>query len=273
MRMAFASGAAAERFDRMVAALGGPTDFLDDFDAPSAPARRRSPTCTAGRAGFVTAIDTRGLGLAVVELGGGRRRASDAIDHAVGLEALLGLGASVEPDTPLARIHAADEAGAAPPPRRGCAPPTARRRRARRGRPLIHRPDRLMPRAILLVMDSVGCGGAPDAADFGDDGRQHPRPHHRGLRRRPRRRGPLRPAAASRTWPRSASAPRSAPPRPSTCPASPRPRRPSGRRRPRSRAARTRRRATGSSPACRCPGTGTTSRAPTRRSRQRSPGR
>ena len=27
-----------------------------------------------------------------------------------------------------------------------------------------------MPRAALLVLDSVGCGGAPDAADFGDEG-------------------------------------------------------------------------------------------------------
>ena len=27
-----------------------------------------------------------------------------------------------------------------------------------------------MGRAFLVVMDSVGCGGAPDAAAFGDDG-------------------------------------------------------------------------------------------------------
>ena len=27
-----------------------------------------------------------------------------------------------------------------------------------------------MPRAVLMVMDSVGCGGAPDAAAFGDEG-------------------------------------------------------------------------------------------------------
>jgi thymidine phosphorylase len=33
MREAFASGRAAERFERMVAALGGPADFLDDFEA------------------------------------------------------------------------------------------------------------------------------------------------------------------------------------------------------------------------------------------------
>ena len=27
-----------------------------------------------------------------------------------------------------------------------------------------------MSRAFLVVLDSVGCGGAPDAADFGDEG-------------------------------------------------------------------------------------------------------
>ncbi|MFO1104685.1 MAG: thymidine phosphorylase [Amaricoccus sp.] len=108
MQIAFESGAAAERFDRMVAALGGPVGFLDDFEAhlPGAPV---IGDVLAGRAGFVAGIDTRGLGLAVVELGGGRRRASDRVDPAVGLENLIGLGAAVEPDTPIARIHAASE--------------------------------------------------------------------------------------------------------------------------------------------------------------------
>jgi thymidine phosphorylase len=106
MREAFGSGTAAERFDRMVAALGGPKDFLRDHERHL----RRAPVmddATAGATGFVVEIDTRMLGLAVVELGGGRRHASHAIDHAVGLEGLLGLGAAVEPGTPLARIHAA----------------------------------------------------------------------------------------------------------------------------------------------------------------------
>ena len=53
-----------------------------------------------------TAIDVRAIGLAVVELGGGRARAADAIDHAVGLDDLAPLGAEVGPDRPLARIHA-----------------------------------------------------------------------------------------------------------------------------------------------------------------------
>jgi thymidine phosphorylase len=112
MREAFQSGAAAERFDRMVAALGGPNGFLEDFERHLRAAPVRGEVA-AGRSGFVVAIDARGLGLAVVELGGGRRRASDEIDHTVGLEALLGLGAAVEPDTPLAIVHAGDESALA----------------------------------------------------------------------------------------------------------------------------------------------------------------
>ena len=110
MRLAFESGAAAERFARMVAALGGPTDFLETAGVHL----RRSPVMAdvaAGRSGYVAAIDARLIGLAVVELGGGRRRAADLIDHAVGFEGLAGLGAWVEADTPLARLHADDEAG------------------------------------------------------------------------------------------------------------------------------------------------------------------
>lgn len=108
MAMALESGAAAERFGRMVAALGGPADFLDRFESHLAGAPHVADVI-AGRDGFVAGIDTRGLGLAVVELGGGRRRASDPIDHSVGLETLAGLGLAVEPDTPLARVHAGSE--------------------------------------------------------------------------------------------------------------------------------------------------------------------
>jgi thymidine phosphorylase len=103
------SGAAAERFGKMVTALGGPADFVERFEhyLPASPA---SADVEAGQTGFVGAIDTRALGVAVVELGGGRKRASDEIDHSVGFETILGLGAAVEPDTPLVRVHAADPA-------------------------------------------------------------------------------------------------------------------------------------------------------------------
>lgn len=109
---AFASGAAAERFDRMVAALGGPVGFLDAWEQHLTRAPLMAEV-TATEAGFVTAIDGRELGYAVIELGGGRRRSDDRIDHRVGLDALLGLGAAVEAGDALAVVHAADEAGLA----------------------------------------------------------------------------------------------------------------------------------------------------------------
>jgi thymidine phosphorylase len=108
MARAFESGAAAERFGRMVAALGGPADFLETAGTHL----RRSPVMadvTAEAGGYVAAIDTRAIGMAVVELGGGRRRAEDLIDHAVGFEGLVGLDTWVEPGTPLARLPADDE--------------------------------------------------------------------------------------------------------------------------------------------------------------------
>lgn len=105
-------GAAAETFDRMVAALGGPSDFLAAA-YKYLPAAPLVCPCPAQAAGVVTAMDTRRVGLAVVALGGGRRRAGDAIDHAVGLTEVRGPGDAVGPDTPLAMIHAADEAAAA----------------------------------------------------------------------------------------------------------------------------------------------------------------
>ena len=109
---ALETGAAAERFGRMVAALGGPPDFVEDFEAHLREAAVVEDVL-AGAEGFVSAIDTRALGLAVVELGGGRRRPTDAIDHAVGLDQLAPLETTVSPDTPLARIHAATPEAAA----------------------------------------------------------------------------------------------------------------------------------------------------------------
>jgi thymidine phosphorylase len=112
LRGALASGRAAEVFGRMVAALGGPADFVErpQDHLPAAPL---ITPVHAGRRGTVAAIDTRALGVAVIELGGGRARASDPIDHAVGLTGLAGLGAEVGPDDPLCTVHAANAAGLA----------------------------------------------------------------------------------------------------------------------------------------------------------------
>jgi len=111
LQAALDSGAAAERFARMVAALGGPTDLLERPDAYLAAAPVVVPV-PAPRAGVLTAMDTRAIGLAVVELGGGRRTPSDRIDMRVGLSAVRPLGAAVAAGDALAQVHAAD-AGAA----------------------------------------------------------------------------------------------------------------------------------------------------------------
>ena len=113
---ALASGAAAERFARMVAALGGPVELVEHPDRYLALAPVQRAVAPA-RAGVITGVDARALGLLLVELGGGRRRAEDAIDVAVGLAAVGGVGDAVSTDRPLAVVHArtvADaEAGAA----------------------------------------------------------------------------------------------------------------------------------------------------------------
>lgn len=111
LKEALESGAAAERFGAMVAALGGPADFVDrpERHLPAAPVVRGA---APERGGEVGAIDTRALGLAVVELGGGRTRVEDPIDPAVGLTGLAGIGETVGPDRPLGIVHARNEADA-----------------------------------------------------------------------------------------------------------------------------------------------------------------
>ena len=105
------SGAAAEVFANMVSALGGPADFMEKSDSylPVAPVIR---PCYASKPGFVSGMNARDVGVAVVGLGGGRRRASDGIDYAVGLSDVCHVGDEVNSDRPLAIIHAASDAAA-----------------------------------------------------------------------------------------------------------------------------------------------------------------
>ncbi|HWK43251.1 MAG TPA: thymidine phosphorylase [Stellaceae bacterium] len=104
------SGAAAELFQKMVAALGGPGDLLDRPARHLAQAPLRRPVFPP-RPGIVAAIDVKAVGLAIVALGGGRSRPEDAVDPAVGLTDVAALGAPVGPDRPLAMVHARDEDG------------------------------------------------------------------------------------------------------------------------------------------------------------------
>lgn len=112
LRRALEDGRAAERWGAMVAAQGGPGDFLARWRAhlPAAPVVR---AFAARQAGVLAAVDGRALGHAVIALGGGRRVESDRIDPSVGLSRVARIGDSLAAGDPLCLIHAADEAGLA----------------------------------------------------------------------------------------------------------------------------------------------------------------
>jgi thymidine phosphorylase len=111
LQQSLANGTAAERFARMVASLGGPSDLLEQPDRHLAAAPMILEV-RASRAGFIASIDTRALGLAVVSLGGGRTDPGQAIDPSVGLDRLAGSGSKVSAGDVLARVHAADREAA-----------------------------------------------------------------------------------------------------------------------------------------------------------------
>ncbi|WP_310618678.1 thymidine phosphorylase [Flexibacterium corallicola] len=108
MVKAFQSGAAAEKFGKMVAELGGPVDFMEKYELYLPKAPIEAPIY-APEDGYVTKVDARAIGLAVVELGGGRTAPEDEVDPAVGLVQVAGVGTQVNSDSPLAIVHARNE--------------------------------------------------------------------------------------------------------------------------------------------------------------------
>jgi thymidine phosphorylase len=102
------NGKAAECFGKMVAGLGGPTDFVANYDNYLDKAEIIKPVF-ADESGVVSAMDTRAIGMAVVGMGGGRRVATDNIDYAVGFDSFIRLGQTANAETPIAVIHARTE--------------------------------------------------------------------------------------------------------------------------------------------------------------------
>jgi len=103
------SGAAAERFGRMVSALGGPHDLVERPTRHLRASILQRPVHLS-RPGTIASVDTRALGLAIIALGGGRTHPAQEIDHAVGLSEVLGPGDPVDADRPFAVVHARSEA-------------------------------------------------------------------------------------------------------------------------------------------------------------------
>ena len=108
---ALESGAAADCFGRMVAAQGGPADFVDRWPdrLPAAPVVMEVPALDDG---VIAAIDGQALGLAVVHLGAGRLQMTDRVNPSVGLSDMAGLGEETGAGVPIAMVHAATEEAA-----------------------------------------------------------------------------------------------------------------------------------------------------------------
>lgn len=100
------SGKAAELFGRMTAALGGPVDFVERYEAHlvSAPVTR-----AVHAEGIVATVDTRAVGNALIELGGGRREVGEKLNLAVGFTNIAPVGTMLDGERPLAIVHAATE--------------------------------------------------------------------------------------------------------------------------------------------------------------------
>jgi thymidine phosphorylase len=103
------SGRAAEIFDRMVSALGGPADFVEQYAKHLVRAPVVRPVHGSG---IVNAVNTRAIGNAIIELGGGRRQVGEKLDVSVGFSRIAAIGTILDDEQPLAVVHAATEADA-----------------------------------------------------------------------------------------------------------------------------------------------------------------
>jgi thymidine phosphorylase len=103
---AISSGRAVEVFARMVSMLGGPSDFVENADTYLPQASVIRPVYAEG---FVSGVNGRAVGNAIIELGGGRREVGERLDLSVGFSEVAAVGTELNKDNPLAVIHAASD--------------------------------------------------------------------------------------------------------------------------------------------------------------------
>jgi pyrimidine-nucleoside phosphorylase len=104
---ALVDGRAWSRFRELVTAQGGDVSFVDDPE--KLPRAALIETVPAPRSGYLRQIHARIIGKAAADLGGGRAKKGDPIDHAVGIVLRHKVGDYVEVGAPLFIIHANDE--------------------------------------------------------------------------------------------------------------------------------------------------------------------
>ncbi|MBC7692138.1 MAG: thymidine phosphorylase [Methylotenera sp.] len=102
-----ADGSAWQIFQDMVKAQGGSLEQI--LDTKKLPHTSRSLVWKATKRGYITRMDTEVLGKILVELGGGRKKASDSVDPRVGFYFHKKLGARVQSGDPVATVYVAEK--------------------------------------------------------------------------------------------------------------------------------------------------------------------
>ncbi|NMP31550.1 thymidine phosphorylase [Thalassotalea sp. M1531] len=108
INQALDSGRAAEKFSVMIARMGGPNDLLEN-PWQSMSKANVVHDLIAPESGFIAAMETRKLGMTIVEMGGGRTGNEQAIDHSVGFDKVQPVGTKVDRGDVIARIHGKDQ--------------------------------------------------------------------------------------------------------------------------------------------------------------------
>jgi pyrimidine-nucleoside phosphorylase len=103
LRKVVEDGSAVRKLKEIVQVQGGDPRAIDDYSL--LPQAKSTVDVVAPRDGWVTAIDTEGVGLAGVALGAGRQRVDSKIDPAVGFTLLKKTGESVTKGEPVVRVH------------------------------------------------------------------------------------------------------------------------------------------------------------------------
>ena len=102
------NGQAAEKFEKMVHALGGPSDIMSSQDN-HLKIKAIKKDILSTQSGWVKEIKTRDLGLILIELGGGRKQVTDKINFNVGYDQVLRIGDKVDTGTPLLTVYTNSE--------------------------------------------------------------------------------------------------------------------------------------------------------------------
>ena len=102
------SGHVAERFEKMVSALGGPKDFLSTYKKVLPKTECVTPI-KAKKEGFITQINTKALGNILIKMGAGRQKASDKLNLSIGFTKVVKSNEKVDTKKALLILHCPDK--------------------------------------------------------------------------------------------------------------------------------------------------------------------